>query len=94
MLFFCILLYHVKYFLENVLTNTKVTFSFTVMLVPRWDTADAIPYVTLENWRQPYIFNQLHFHWGMNDEEGSEHTVDGKRYCYTQKFISFPILSF
>ncbi|XP_022920688.1 carbonic anhydrase 3-like [Onthophagus taurus] len=26
-----------------------------------------------------YVFSQLHFHWGRNDMEGSEHTVDGSQ---------------
>lgn len=24
-----------------------------------------------------YVFSQLHFHWGCNNMEGSEHTIDG-----------------
>lgn len=27
-----------------------------------------------------YLFHHLHFHWGINDREGSEHTLHGKRY--------------
>lgn len=27
-----------------------------------------------------YQLAQFHFHWGPNDKEGSEHTVDGKQY--------------
>lgn len=27
-----------------------------------------------------YKFSQLHFHWGPNDSEGSEHTFEGRRY--------------
>lgn len=27
-----------------------------------------------------YQLAQFHFHWGRNDSEGSEHTVDGKMY--------------
>lgn len=28
----------------------------------------------------PYAFMQLHFHWGENDDEGSEDLLDGQRY--------------
>lgn len=28
---------------------------------------------------EPYIFAQLHFHWGNDDTEGSEHTLNGKK---------------
>lgn len=27
-----------------------------------------------------YVLEQFHCHWGINDNEGSEHTVCGKRY--------------
>ena len=27
-----------------------------------------------------YVFAQMHFHWGPNDETGSEHSVDGVKY--------------
>ncbi|XP_068234635.1 uncharacterized protein [Palaemon carinicauda] len=27
-----------------------------------------------------YVFLQLHFHWGSDDTQGSEHTLDGKKY--------------
>lgn len=28
-----------------------------------------------------YILEQFHCHWGPNNEEGSEHTIDGKKYA-------------
>lgn len=38
-----------------------------------------------------YEFVQFHFHWGANDDEGSENTINNNRYtfiylfCYTVK---------
>lgn len=29
-----------------------------------------------------YEFTQMHFHWGENDEEGSEDTLDGRRWAH------------
>lgn len=28
-----------------------------------------------------YRLRQIHFHWGSNDEAGSEHAVDGMKYA-------------
>ncbi|XP_035712483.1 uncharacterized protein LOC118437531 isoform X1 [Folsomia candida] len=30
--------------------------------------------------KKPYYFSQLHFHWGPNDQVGSEHRISGKTY--------------
>ncbi|CAG2180838.1 unnamed protein product, partial [Oppiella nova] len=45
---------------------------------------------------KPYIFNQLHFHWGSYNGVGSEHTIDGYRgpleihlVHYNRKYSSF-----
>jgi len=45
---------------------------------------------------RPYKFAQIHFHWGLNDSTGSEHTVQGKHYAmevhlvhYDSKYGSF-----
>jgi carbonic anhydrase len=34
-----------------------------------------------------YKLEQIHAHWGRCDEEGSEHTVDGKAYPAEVSFI-------
>lgn len=31
----------------------------------------------------------IHFHWGSNDKQGSEHTVDGKRYPLEMHMVTF-----
>jgi len=43
-------------------------------------TADKLP--TMEKGGLPgkFVFLQLHFHWGPNGNEGSEHTIDNKKY--------------
>lgn len=35
------------------------------------------PYLTDGPFMGNYVFSQLHFHWGYNNMEGSEHTIDG-----------------
>lgn len=39
-----------------------------------------IPFISGGPLQSQYIFNQLHFHWGINNQEGSEHTIHGKRF--------------
>ncbi|XP_064107616.1 carbonic anhydrase 2-like isoform X2 [Macrobrachium nipponense] len=36
-----------------------------------------------------YLFHHLHFHWGPNDREGSEHTLHGKRYPVELHLVHF-----
>jgi carbonic anhydrase len=45
---------------------------------------------------RPYIFAQIHFHWGEDNEEGSEHTINGMHFPlevhlvhYNSKYKSF-----
>lgn len=47
-------------------------------------TIDSVkpPTITGGPLSDPYVFTQMHFHWGENDEEGSEDTLDGQRYGY------------
>ncbi|XP_060524448.1 carbonic anhydrase 2-like [Cylas formicarius] len=52
-------------------TNT----GHTVILSAKW--GQERPYLTDGPLVGKYVFSQLHLHWGTNDMEGSEHTVDG-----------------
>jgi len=38
------------------------------------------PYITNGVLSGKYVFSQMHFHWGINDMEGSEHTIDGRQF--------------
>ena len=29
-----------------------------------------------------YVLDNIHFHWGSNDEEGSEHQINGQAYPF------------
>ncbi|KAJ9583188.1 hypothetical protein L9F63_022459 [Diploptera punctata] len=47
-----------------------------------------------------YIMQEVHFHWGKNDSEGSEHTINGNRYPleahavhYNTKYKNFQVAS-
>ena len=45
------------------------------MITARWDTDR--PFLSGGPLSDKYIFSQIHFHWGRNASEGSEHSVDG-----------------
>lgn len=36
-----------------------------------------------------YIFDSLHYHWGILDDEGSEHTLNGKTYSMEAHYVFF-----
>ncbi|XP_044735898.1 carbonic anhydrase 2-like [Chrysoperla carnea] len=56
------------------ITNT----GHTLILSGKWEGEG--PYLAGGNLHGKYVFSQLHFHWGKSSDEGSEHTVDGKKY--------------
>lgn len=56
-------------------------FEFLVQLQAKWNDKDDAPCLSSGPLNdKEYVFEQLHFHWGANDLEGSEHTIDGKGY--------------
>ncbi|KAM3967331.1 carbonic anhydrase 1 [Aphomia sociella] len=56
------------------LTNT----GYTVLLGAKWKAER--PYLEGGPFLEKHILSQVHFHWGSNMMEGSEHTVDQRRY--------------
>ncbi|CAH0559003.1 unnamed protein product [Brassicogethes aeneus] len=51
---------------------------FLVLVSAKWEGER--PYIAGGPLRDNYVFSQLHFHWGTNDMEGSEHTTDGMKH--------------
>ncbi|XP_050308548.1 carbonic anhydrase 2-like [Anthonomus grandis grandis] len=56
------------------ITNT----GHTVILSGKW--GQERPYLCNGVLNGKYVFSQMHLHWGVNDMEGSEHTVDDSYY--------------
>lgn len=56
-------------------TITSFSDSFLVILSAKW--YQERPFLSNGPLSGNYVFSQLHFHWGVNNMEGSEHTVDG-----------------
>ncbi|XP_059049744.1 carbonic anhydrase 1-like [Achroia grisella] len=56
------------------LTNT----GYTVLLGAKWKAER--PYLEGGPFLEKHVLSQIHFHWGPNMMEGSEHTVDKRRY--------------
>ncbi|XP_045766038.1 carbonic anhydrase 2-like [Maniola jurtina] len=65
------------------LTNT----GYTVLFGAKWRTER--PYLEGGPFLDKHVFSQAHFHWGANMMEGSEHTVDQRRYPGEMQAIFF-----
>uniref|UniRef100_A0AAG5CY20 Carbonic anhydrase n=1 Tax=Anopheles atroparvus TaxID=41427 RepID=A0AAG5CY20_ANOAO len=52
---------------------------YSVKFTPRWNGRTR-PVLRGGPLKTPYVFEQLHFHWGPTNTEGSEHTLDGKQF--------------
>ncbi|KAK7868486.1 hypothetical protein R5R35_001897 [Gryllus longicercus] len=64
---------------EKTAHKMKVTNSgHTVVLSAKWK--ENKPFIISGPLPDKYIFSQMHFHWGSNDNEGSEHTIEG--FCF------------
>lgn len=50
---------------------------FTVIISAKWNQER--PHISGGPLFSNYVFSQLHFHWGKNDMEGSEHRIDGSQ---------------
>lgn len=50
---------------------------FTVQYSMKYDE-NRVPLLSGGPLKSKYQFEQLHFHWGLKDNEGSEHTIDGE----------------
>ncbi|XP_044001397.1 carbonic anhydrase 6-like [Aphidius gifuensis] len=56
----------------------------TIQLNVKWYDNSSRPYVTSKILNDDYIFYHLHFRWGANDKEGSDHTLNGKSLSYSR----------
>ncbi|XP_072939617.1 carbonic anhydrase 1-like [Epargyreus clarus] len=56
------------------MTNT----GYTLLIGAKWRTER--PYLEGGPFLEKHVFSQIHFHWGADMMEGSEHTVDKRRY--------------
>jgi len=52
-------------------------------------TSGAIPTMMGGGLPAKYAFAQVHFHWGSNDEQGSEHLVDGKAFPLEMHLVHY-----
>lgn len=39
--------------------------------------------------KTPYIIDNIHWHWGDNDQQGSEHTINGRAYSAEAHVVSY-----
>ena len=48
----------------------------------------AVKKATIRNHLGTYTVQQFHFHWGRNDQEGSEHQIDGEQFSAEVHFVA------
>ncbi|XP_034940622.1 carbonic anhydrase 2-like isoform X2 [Chelonus insularis] len=76
---------------ERVPAKMQLTNSgHSLALKATWSTTDEIPYFSGGPFgNDDYVFEQLHFHWGANDEVGSEHTVNLKSFPLEMHMVHY-----
>lgn len=62
---------------ENVMTTYECNLFLYVAVIVSAKWATERPYLTGGPLKDSYVFSQIHFHWGSDEREGSEHTVRG-----------------
>ncbi|KAG8035753.1 hypothetical protein G9C98_001409 [Cotesia typhae] len=60
----------------------------TLELRGQWPDNE-IPFISGGPLQSQYIFHQLHFHWGINNQEGSEHTIHGKSFPLEMHLVHY-----
>uniref|UniRef100_A0A1B6C4J9 Alpha-carbonic anhydrase domain-containing protein n=1 Tax=Clastoptera arizonana TaxID=38151 RepID=A0A1B6C4J9_9HEMI len=69
-------------------TKMKLTNSgHTVVLSGKWNCPR--PHLSGGPLLNNYVFSQLHFHWGIDENEGSDHTIDGISYPMEMHVVFF-----
>ena len=48
----------------------------------------------MHGWSEKYFFDHMHMHWGETSTEGSEHTIDDRRYPMEVKALALYSLQF
>lgn len=69
-------------------TYTVENKGFSLKLTPKINSSESfIPFMVFNH--IAYELAQFHIHWGRNSNEGSEHTIDGKKYPAEIHFVHF-----
>jgi carbonic anhydrase len=48
-----------------------------------------MPSITGSNFEDEFKLKQLHFHWGYNDYQGSEHLIDNEKFPLEVRFFLY-----
>ncbi|KAG8236517.1 hypothetical protein J437_LFUL012803 [Ladona fulva] len=60
----------------------------TINLAGTWNPEDR-PFIESSLLEDEYVFEALHFHWGRNENEGSEHFINGESYPLEMHLVHF-----
>lgn len=78
-----------RHYDETPKTATMVNNGHTVQMTMSLHNRQKMPDISGGGLPSTYKFAQLHFHWGGQDETGSEHTMDGKSYPMELHLVHF-----
>jgi carbonic anhydrase len=61
---------------------------YLIVLVKPKDNFNT-PSITGSNFGDEFVLHQLHFHWGYNDYQGSEHLIDYEKFPLEVRFLRY-----
>ncbi|XP_063990560.1 carbonic anhydrase 2-like [Diachasmimorpha longicaudata] len=63
----------------------------TIKVIPKWADESRRPYLSGGPLSSPYVLQEFHFHWGADDNAGSEHTINGKRFVLEAHMVHWKL---
>ncbi|XP_015126968.1 carbonic anhydrase 2-like [Diachasma alloeum] len=63
----------------------------TIKIIPKWADESRRPYLSGGPLSSRYVLQESHFHWGADNNVGSEHTVNGKKFVLEAHMVHWKL---